>query len=999
MKRGYKLLLSLALGLGVLFGFNKAVFAEGNVIQIASQEDFASIYDESSGYYELVSDITLNGDFIPIDTFQGTIDGNGHVIYGLSIGAPTGDEGVAFVITNEGTIEDLGFVNATVVGRDAKDSDCASIIAVNNKGTISGCFVEDSTVSGAHRSAAICANNFGLVSNCYSNAKVTAGAEAGGLVSLNGSKSGEGLGIIRDSYSFGEVESNSRNAGGVCAYAYTNSKIENCAYFGKQVLTNVAGSSGRILGKAKGTPELNNNIANQDALIDGAKVTGALNDQNGWDVAKAYFEKAGIYTGKLDWDFSSAWYFDTVSNRPKLREFENTTSSRVFGIGSVADLMQIGEDWVLPTDRFYLLNDIYADYNDENGKLLPIDEFNATLDGNGHNIIGFKYESDTEKECSFIRVNNGTIKNLGLTSAVIKGATAASGVKDYEFYVAGLAGINNGVIERCFVTGNFSRATRAAGLAGVNNNLIIDSYFAGYAFGSSETGGICAIANKKSGIKNCYSKSDVETKGSNIGGITGYAYTGTFINDCATLTGHVIKGKKGNIGRILAKASGNPTLDNNYASENVYGGDTVLETEGEKLLSSYNDGKLKGLDVKESDKTKAEELMKEDHKGLNGERVALDKIDLSLYKDKLDWDLDNVWTYDETLKRPVLKGMREEYSVSYFPENVSPDNVEYNELVSGISYANFEFKDVNSNQQHAYIIKMDYAANNDYEIIVGVKDDKIPETDENGFYMKESDAEGHDLIKGIVPEQMWTTEKARGARVIAGINGEFYTQEGPEGYMIKDGASIINGTRISSDSIQYPFHGFFGVTEEGCGLPPFVIGTYDNDWENYKGCLIQATGGQFILNRDDIIPDYSDLIECIVGEKDYDQETFYRYKNRHPRTAMGIDENNNVYMVVVDGRQPGYSDGMLINELGELMKFLGCSISINMDGGGSSTAVVHLPGDLDAPIEGDGGENYEAYVPYYYLLNQPHNTKDENPYYGNIRLRKVFSSVLIAERK
>lgn len=1012
MKRGYKLLFSLALGLGVLFGFNKLAFAEDNVIQIATKEDFSLIYENPDGNYELVSNIMLGTDFTAIDSFGGTFDGNGHVIYGLKLGTPSGDEGVAFVITNEGTIEDVGFVDANVVGRDESVDDCAAVIAVNNKGTISGCFVEDSLVSGAHRSAAICANNIGTVINCYSNAKITAGAEAGGLVALNGSKIETEAGKIINSYSFGRVASLSRNAGGVSAYGYSNSTIEGCAYFGESITTDVDGSSGRILGKAKGTPKLINNIANQDVLIDKAKVTGALNDKNGWDVARGYFDKAGIFAGKLDWDFSKAWYFDTASSRPKLREFEKISSSRVFGIGSVNDLMQIGEDWVLPTDKFFLLNDIEVNYEDENGKLFPIDTFNATLDGNGHNIIGFKYESDSDRRSALIRVNNGTVKNLGLTNALIKGASAESGVKDYDYYAAGIAGTNNGVIEKCFVTGNINRATRVAGIAGENNNLIIDCYYVGSANGKAETAGICAMLNKKAGIKNCYTKSVVSTKGSNVGGISGYAYTGSFINDCVTLTGHVIKEKKGDIGRILAKANGHPTLDNNYASENVYGGDTVLRAKGEqeleviKLAEIANErlkeqGLTEGLvTITQEQRDQAAEDSKNDHADLQGQRISLDKINLGLFKDTLKWDLNDVWAYDDTLKRPVLKGMEEAYSVSYIPETVSTNDIDYSYLDKGISYANFAFTDNNSNNQKISIIKMNYKeANEKYEIIVGVKDDMIPAIDENGNYVRNSDAEDHDLIKGIIPEQMWTTEKARGVRVIAGINGEFYTKEGPEGYMIKDGSEIINGTRISSDKIKYPFHGFFGVTKEESNLPPFVIGTYDEDWNKYKGSLLQATGGQFILNEGNNIPDYDDLIECIEGEKDYDQETFYRYKNRHPRTAMGIDKDNNVYMVVVDGRQGEYAAGMLIDELGELMKLLGCTVSINMDGGGSSTAVAHLPIHVEEPIEGDGGENYEEYVPIFHLMNHPNNTNKDNPYYGDLRLRKVFSSVLIAERK
>jgi len=58
---------------------------------------------------------------------------------------------------------------------------------------------------------------------------------------------------------------------------------------------------------------------------------------------------------------------------------------------------------------------------------------------------------------------------------------------------------------------------------------------------------------------------------------------------------------------------------------------------------------------------------------------------------------------------------------------------------------------------------------------------------------------------------------------------------------------------------------------------------------------------------------------------------------QHPRTAIGTDRTGTVlWLVVVDGRQAKYSEGMTLNELGGVMQGLGCWNAINMDGGGSS---------------------------------------------------------------
>jgi len=57
----------------------------------------------------------------------------------------------------------------------------------------------------------------------------------------------------------------------------------------------------------------------------------------------------------------------------------------------------------------------------------------------------------------------------------------------------------------------------------------------------------------------------------------------------------------------------------------------------------------------------------------------------------------------------------------------------------------------------------------------------------------------------------------------------------------------------------------------------------------------------------------------------------------HPRTAIGVDRNGiTMWLVVVDGRQEQYSEGMNVHELGRLMLGLGCWNATNMDGGGSS---------------------------------------------------------------
>lgn len=66
------------------------------------------------------------------------------------------------------------------------------------------------------------------------------------------------------------------------------------------------------------------------------------------------------------------------------------------------------------------------------------------------------------------------------------------------------------------------------------------------------------------------------------------------------------------------------------------------------------------------------------------------------------------------------------------------------------------------------------------------------------------------------------------------------------------------------------------------------------------------------------------------------------WADRHPRTAIGVDRKKNIlFLVVVDGRQNGYSIGMTLSELAKYMKSLGCQDALNLDGGGSSTMIIN----------------------------------------------------------
>ncbi|WP_299305136.1 phosphodiester glycosidase family protein [uncultured Brachybacterium sp.] len=62
-------------------------------------------------------------------------------------------------------------------------------------------------------------------------------------------------------------------------------------------------------------------------------------------------------------------------------------------------------------------------------------------------------------------------------------------------------------------------------------------------------------------------------------------------------------------------------------------------------------------------------------------------------------------------------------------------------------------------------------------------------------------------------------------------------------------------------------------------------------------------------------------------------------QGEQPRTAIGVIGDDHLVLLVVDGRSEGYSRGVGLTELGEILADLGCTTGYNLDGGGSSVMI------------------------------------------------------------
>ncbi len=81
--------------------------------------------------------------------------------------------------------------------------------------------------------------------------------------------------------------------------------------------------------------------------------------------------------------------------------------------------------------------------------------------------------------------------------------------------------------------------------------------------------------------------------------------------------------------------------------------------------------------------------------------------------------------------------------------------------------------------------------------------------------------------------------------------------------------------------------------------------------------------------------------------------------NRDPRTAIGIKADGKIILIVVDGRQPGYSEGFTGKELAEYLVQQGVKDAAMLDGGATSQiffegSLKNRPSDrgLERPVSG-----------------------------------------------
>ncbi|HYQ75624.1 phosphodiester glycosidase family protein [Cellulomonas sp.] len=175
------------------------------------------------------------------------------------------------------------------------------------------------------------------------------------------------------------------------------------------------------------------------------------------------------------------------------------------------------------------------------------------------------------------------------------------------------------------------------------------------------------------------------------------------------------------------------------------------------------------------------------------------------------------------------------------------------------------------------------------------------------------------------------------------INGDYYGFR-DTGIVIRNG--VVYRDEGAREGLAFYTDGHVEVYDETATTADALVA--DGVWNTLSFGPALVSGGEVVDGIEDVEVDTNVGNHSIQGEQ--------------PRTAVGVIDDNHLVFVVVDGRSPGYSAGVDMTGLAELMQSLGATTAYNIDGGGSST--MYFDGSLVNDPLGTGTERGTSDILY-----------------------------------
>lgn len=129
---------------------------------------------------------------------------------------------------------------------------------------------------------------------------------------------------------------------------------------------------------------------------------------------------------------------------------------------------------------------------------------------------------------------------------------------------------------------------------------------------------------------------------------------------------------------------------------------------------------------------------------------------------------------------------------------------------------------------------------------------------------------------------------------------------------------------------------------------------------------------------------YNLLVENGVAKDDFPVSA-------DPHTAIGVKANGDVIFYTLDGRQNDVSMGSSLGVLAKRMVELGCVTALNLDGGGSTTAVAAMPDGTSSKLLNSPSDKSQRKVSNHLVLLAPGDATNEP---GGVYLSAAAPAVL-----
>ena len=188
-----------------------------------------------------------------------------------------------------------------------------------------------------------------------------------------------------------------------------------------------------------------------------------------------------------------------------------------------------------------------------------------------------------------------------------------------------------------------------------------------------------------------------------------------------------------------------------------------------------------------------------------------------------------------------------------------------------------------------------------------------------------------------------TSDIAADNDAVLAINGDYYGFR-DTGIVIRNG--VVFRDEGARQGLAFYRDGTVQVYDETATTADQLVA--DGVWNTLSFGPALLENGEIVSGIDDVEVDTNFGNHSIQGEQ--------------PRTAVGIIAANHCVFVVVDGRSPGYSAGVTMTGLAEIMQGLGATTAYNIDGGGSST--MYFNGEVVNNPLGKGEERGTSDILY-----------------------------------